>query len=119
MAVPVVAAVLGLLIGSFLNVVVHRVPAGESVVRPPSRCPGCGGEIRARHNIPVAGWLLLRGRCADCGERISVRYPLVELATGLLFAALALRFADQLPALPAYLYFAAVGIALALIDLDC
>ncbi|MFI5564262.1 prepilin peptidase [Amycolatopsis japonica] len=119
MAVPVVAGVLGLLIGSFLNVVVHRVPAGESVVRPPSRCPRCGAEIRARHNIPVLGWLLLRGRCADCGERIGVRYPLVELGTGILFAALALRFADRPWTLPAYLYFAAIGLALALIDFDC
>ncbi|MEQ0560148.1 prepilin peptidase [Amycolatopsis sp. NEAU-NG30] len=113
----VVAAVLGLLVGSFLNVVVHRVPRGESVVRPPSRCPDCGQEIRARHNVPVLGWLVLRGRCAACGRRISVRYPLVELGTAVLFTLLALRFG--LPDLPAFLYFGAIGIALALIDLDC
>ncbi|MEU5258845.1 prepilin peptidase [Amycolatopsis sp. NPDC021455] len=113
----VVAAVLGLLVGSFLNVVVHRVPRGESVVRPPSRCPDCGQQIRARHNVPVLGWLVLRGRCAGCGKRISVRYPLVELGTGVLFALLALRFGP--PDLPAFLYFGAIGIALALIDLDC
>ena len=113
----VVAAVLGLLVGSFLNVVVHRVPRGESVVRPPSRCPGCGQRIRARHNVPVFGWLVLRGRCAGCGTRISVRYPLVELGTGVLFALLALRFGP--PDLPAFLSFGAIGIALALIDLDC
>src|SRR5437763_8469616 len=118
MAVLVVAAaVLGLLVGSFLNVVIHRVPRGESVVRPPSRCPDCGQGIRARHNVPVFGWLVLRGRCAGCGGRISVRYPLVELGTGVLFALLALRFAP--PDLPAFLYFGAIGIALALIDLDC
>ncbi|RSM40536.1 prepilin peptidase [Amycolatopsis balhimycina DSM 5908] len=118
MAVPVVvAAVLGLLVGSFLNVVIHRVPRGESVVSPPSRCPDCGQGIRARHNVPVFGWLVLRGRCAGCGTRISVRYPLVELGAGVLFALLALRFGP--PDLPAFLYFGAIGIALALIDLDC
>ncbi|MEV4053219.1 prepilin peptidase [Amycolatopsis sp. NPDC049688] len=118
MAVVVVtAAVLGLLAGSFLNVVIHRVPRGESVVSPPSRCPDCGRGIRARHNVPVFGWLVLRGRCAGCGARISVRYPLVELGTAVLFALLALRFGP--PDLPAFLYFGAIGIALALIDLDC
>ncbi|HEY4022003.1 MAG TPA: prepilin peptidase [Pseudonocardiaceae bacterium] len=110
----------GVLIGSFLNVVIHRVPRGESLVSPPSRCPACGRDIRARHNIPVVGWLVLRGRCADCGEPISVRYPLVELGTGLVFAALALEsgLVHQLGTLPALLYFAALGIALALIDVD-
>ncbi|MEV5716746.1 prepilin peptidase [Amycolatopsis mediterranei] len=118
MAVLVVAAaVLGLLVGSFLNVVIHRVPRGESVVRPPSRCPDCGQTIKHRHNVPVFGWLVLRGRCAGCGTRISVRYPLVELGTAVLFALLALRLDP--PDLPAFLYFGAIGIALALIDLDC
>ncbi|GAA1601319.1 A24 family peptidase [Kribbella sancticallisti] len=118
--VPLIALLFGLAVGSFLNVVIHRVPRQESVVRPASRCPGCGRPIRSRHNMPVVGWLLLRGRCADCGAPISVRYPLVELGTGLLFAALAWRLErlDQLPALPAYLWFAAAGLALALIDLE-
>ena len=111
------AALLGLAVGSFLNVVIHRVPRGESVVRPPSRCPACGAGIAARHNVPVLGWLVLRGRCAGCGTRISVRYPLVELGTAVLFAALALRL--DWPDLPAFLYFGAIGIALAAIDLDC
>src|SRR5205814_8583178 len=104
---------------AFLNVVAYRVPRGESVVRPASHCPSCGNPVRARHNIPVLGWLLLRGRCADCGEPIGFQYPLVELGTGLLFFALAWRFdrLGQLLALPAYLYFAAIGIALAVIDL--
>ena len=106
----------GLVVGSFLNVVIHRVPAGVSVVSPASACPNCDVRIRARHNLPVVGWLLLRGRCADCGEPISVRYPLVELLTGLLFVALALRL--PLPDLPAFLYFTAIGIALSAIDLD-
>ncbi|TDP96773.1 prepilin peptidase [Labedaea rhizosphaerae] len=116
----VVSVVLGLAVGSFLNVVIHRVPRGESVVRPASRCPDCGNPVRARHNVPVLGWLVLRGRCADCGKPISARYPLVELGTGLLFGAVALRFGDpdQLASLPAYLYFAAVGIALTMIDFD-
>jgi leader peptidase (prepilin peptidase)/N-methyltransferase len=118
MAVLVVAAaVLGLLVGSFLNVVIHRVPRGESVVRPPSHCPGCGRSIKTRHNVPVFGWLVLRGRCAGCGARISVRYPLVELGTAVLFALLALRLDP--PDLPAFLFFGAIGIALALIDVDC
>jgi leader peptidase (prepilin peptidase)/N-methyltransferase len=110
-------AVFGLAIGSFLNVVVWRVPRGESVVRPPSSCPQCGNEIRPRDNVPVLGWLLLRGKCRDCGLPISARYPVVEALTGALFAVLAWRFGLD-PALPAYLYFAAVGLALALIDLD-
>ena len=111
-------AVFGLAIGSFLNVVIHRVPKGESVVRPPSACPGCETPIRPRDNIPVASWLLLRGKCRTCQERISPRYPLVELATAALFVVMALRFGLD-PVLPAYLYLAAVGLALAVIDLDC
>ena len=108
---------LGLLVGSFLNVVVWRVPRGESVVRPASACPACRAAIRPRDNVPVAGWLALRGRCRDCAEPISARYPLVEALTGALFALLALRLGTD-PALPAYLYLAAVGVALALIDID-
>ena len=111
-------AVLGLMVGSFLNVVVHRLPRAESVVRPPSACPRCGEPIRARHNVPVLGWLILRGRCYDCGSRISVRYPLVELGTGVLFALAGWRFAAEPVALAAYLAFAAAAVALALIDLD-
>jgi leader peptidase (prepilin peptidase)/N-methyltransferase len=83
-AAAVLAGVLGLAIGSFLNVVIHRLPNKESLSKPRSRCPGCGKQIRARDNIPVVSWLLLRGRCRDCGEPISVRYPLVELLTAAL-----------------------------------
>ena len=111
-------AVLGLAIGSFLNVVIHRVPRGESVVSPPSACPGCGTAIRPRDNVPVLSWLLLRGKCRSCGERISARYPVVELTCAALFAVMAVRFGLD-PVLPAYLYLAAVGLALAVIDLDC
>jgi leader peptidase (prepilin peptidase)/N-methyltransferase len=109
--------VLGLLVGSFLNVVVHRVPAGQSVVRPRSSCPGCGTEISARDNIPVLSWLLLRGRCRSCSAPISVRYPAVEALTALLFLAMALRFGWSAE-LPAFLYLTAVGVALAAIDID-
>jgi leader peptidase (prepilin peptidase)/N-methyltransferase len=113
----VAAALLGLAIGSFLNVVAWRVPRGESVVAPPSACPQCKTPIRPRDNVPVVGWLILRGKCRDCAHPISARYPVVELVTGALFALMALRFGID-PVLPAYLYFMAVGMALALIDLD-
>ncbi|HEV8087707.1 MAG TPA: prepilin peptidase [Actinomycetota bacterium] len=82
-----VAFVFGLAIGSFMTVVAARVPAGESVVSPRSRCPHCGAEIRNRDNIPVLGWIMLRGRCHNCGARISARYPLLELSTAILMAA--------------------------------
>jgi leader peptidase (prepilin peptidase) / N-methyltransferase len=81
------AAVVGLAVGSFMTVVAARVPAGGSVVRPRSACPSCGTPIRNRDNIPVLGWLLLRGRCRSCGARISVRYPLLELSTAVLMTA--------------------------------
>ncbi|MCW2671716.1 MAG: prepilin signal peptidase PulO-like peptidase [Frankiales bacterium] len=113
----VVCALLGLAIGSFLNVVVWRVPRGESVVSPPSACPTCDHPIRNRDNVPVVGWLVLQGRCRDCQSPISVRYPLVEAATGALFAAMAWRFGAQV-ALVVYLWLAAAGVALALIDID-
>ncbi|WP_328465586.1 prepilin peptidase [Actinoplanes sp. NBC_00393] len=112
-----IVALLGLAVGSFLNVVIHRVPRDESLVRPGSHCPQCGHAVRNRHNVPVLGWLLLRGRCADCGTRISPRYPLVEAGTAALFVAVAARFGWSWE-LPAYLYLAAIAIALALIDLD-
>lgn len=109
-------AVLGLLIGSFLNVVIWRVPRAESIVSPPSACPSCGHPLRARDNVPVLSWLLLKGRCRDCGEPISKRYPLVELTTGALFAVMTLGVPVE--ALPAYLWLTAAGVALSAIDLD-
>jgi leader peptidase (prepilin peptidase)/N-methyltransferase len=120
-ALLAVTALVGLAVGSFLNVVIHRVPSGGSLVRPGSHCPACGRPVRPRHNLPVLGWLVLRGRCADCAAPIGVRYPLVELATAVLFVAVTARLAGPhlLGALPAYLYLVAVGIALAVIDLDC
>jgi leader peptidase (prepilin peptidase)/N-methyltransferase len=137
-------AVLGLLVGSFLNVVIARVPAGESVVRPGSRCPRCGVPIAPRDNVPVVSWLLLRGRARCCGAPISWRYPVVELLTAAAFALVAawattawtpallgqapdaaardgfgpLAWDGSLWPLPAFLYLAAVSIALGAIDLD-
>lgn len=87
-----VALPLGLAIGSFMTVVVSRVPAGESVVHPRSRCPRCGAEVRSRDNVPVLSWVLLRGRCRSCGERISPRYPLLELTTAALVVAAAVVY---------------------------
>ena len=127
----VLATVVGLAIGSFLNVVIYRVPRRLSVVSPPSACPTCEAQITARDNIPVLSWLLLRGRCRSCGARISRRYPIVEAVTAVLFLAVALRFAPVVATastpmdaiasslvLVAFLYLTAVSIALTAIDLE-
>lgn len=111
------AGLFGLVVGSFLNVVIHRVPRHESVVKPRSRCPECGIQLASRDNVPVVSWLLLRGRCRSCGTPIPARYPLVELGTGLLFAAVALRLPDD-AALPAFLVLAAACVAISAIDLQ-
>jgi leader peptidase (prepilin peptidase)/N-methyltransferase len=111
------AGVLGLLIGSFLNVVIHRVPRGESVVHPPSHCPGCGRPVAPWENIPVLSYLWLRGRCRGCGVRISLRYPAIELATGLLFVLIVARH-GLAPMTLVYLLFAAALVAAAAIDFD-
>ena len=88
MPILVAALVLfGCALGSFLTVVAHRVPRGQSIVRPRSHCPRCLAPVRNRHNVPVLGWLMLRGRCADCAAAISVRDPLIEAGTGALFGA--------------------------------
>jgi leader peptidase (prepilin peptidase)/N-methyltransferase len=111
------AGLVGLVVGSYLNVLVHRLPLGVSTVRPRSRCPACGAAIRAIDNLPVLSWLLLRGRCRDCGARISPRYPLIEAATGTLFATCVARFGVTLEALTAAI-LGALLLALAAIDLD-
>jgi leader peptidase (prepilin peptidase) / N-methyltransferase len=111
------AGLLGALVGSFLNVVIHRVPLGESLVSPGSHCPACNAPVRPRDNVPLVSWLILRGRCRNCGVAISVRYPAVELLTLAAFAGVvAVRGfdADLWVELP----FAACLIALAGIDLD-
>ncbi len=125
----VLVGLMGLAVGSVLNVVIHRVPLGLSVVRPASACPGCGSEISARDNVPVLSWVLLRGRCRSCNTAISARYPLVEFVTGVLFVAVAVRFApsaaDGAAGLVAdivtgvaFVYLMAISVALAAIDLD-
>jgi leader peptidase (prepilin peptidase) / N-methyltransferase len=118
LAAASLAGLLGLAAGSFANVVVHRVPRRESLVRPGSRCPACGVPIAWRDNVPVLGWLLLRGRCRACRAPISPRYPLVELAMGLLWFLLTLRLvtAGLGWAVPAYLALAFICLALAVID---
>jgi leader peptidase (prepilin peptidase)/N-methyltransferase len=112
--------ILGLLIGSFLGIVIDRLPTGRSVLFPPSQCPTCEAAIAPRDRVPVLGWLLLRGRCRNCRAAISPRYPLVEILTGGSFVVVAWRAVqlDQSAAIPALLAFTALGIALAAIDID-
>jgi leader peptidase (prepilin peptidase) / N-methyltransferase len=110
-------ALLGLAVGSFLNVVIYRVPRNESIVSPRSRCPACGTPVRERDNIPVVSWLLLRGRCRDCHAPISARYPIVELLCGGLFAATTAKFGAAWD-LPAYLVLFAGLLALSCIDIE-
>nr|WP_111719640.1 A24 family peptidase [Homoserinimonas sp. OAct 916] len=143
--VAVGVGIFGALIGSFLNVVVYRVPAGRSIVSPPSACMGCGQQIRGYDNIPVLSWLVLRGKCRGCRAGISVRYPLVELGTAVFFGVVAwwgvsgglaatlrdgrfaipqgtelagAELAALVLAIVAFLWLAGVSVALALIDLD-
>jgi leader peptidase (prepilin peptidase)/N-methyltransferase len=113
----VFAGIFGLVIGSFLNVVIYRLPEGLSVAWPGSRCPGCETPIAWYDNLPVLSYLLLRGRCRHCQKSISPRYPAIELATGLLFAGLALRFGATL-LLPVWCLFTAALVAAAAIDFD-
>lgn len=111
------AALLGLVVGSYLNVVIHRLPRGISTVLPRSRCPACGAAIRARDNLPVLSWLLLGGRCRDCKAPIAGRYPLIEATTAALFVASLLRFGVT-PAALAGALFCSLMIALAAIDVE-
>lgn len=80
----VILFIFGAIIGSFLNVVIYRVPKNISIITPPSSCPKCNEKIKPWHNIPIFGWLILKGRCASCGEKISIRYPVIEILTGLI-----------------------------------
>lgn len=108
---------LGACIGSFLNVVVYRLPAGLSVIRPRSRCPHCLHKLGKQENVPVLGWLWLKGRCRHCKSPISIRYPLVEAATGILFLLIFWKFNISTQTL-GYWIFASWLLALSLIDLD-
>ena len=116
----------GLVIGSFLNVVIYRLPAGESIVRPASHCPACSTPISPIDNVPLLSYLLLRGRCRHCRVRISPRYPAVELLTGCVFAGVAWRFESLAfagtggwPLIVLFMFFAAALLAAAGIDFDC
>jgi leader peptidase (prepilin peptidase)/N-methyltransferase len=111
-----IALPFGLVFGSFLTVAIHRIPAGESLVRPRSRCPSCGTQLRGVDNIPVVSWVMLRGRCHACGAPISPVYPLTELACGGLFVAVALVYDDVWQAV-LLAPFCAVLVALSVIDI--
>jgi leader peptidase (prepilin peptidase)/N-methyltransferase len=112
-----VAGLFGLLVGSFLNVCIYRLPLGRSVVFPPSACGSCQRPLRWFENIPVVSWLVLGGRCARCKARISAQYPIVELVTGVLFAA-TVALTPVGPLLAARLLFGAALIVLFAIDLE-
>jgi len=116
-AFEITALLLGLVVGSFANVCIHRLPLGQSVVRPPSRCPACGTLIKAYDNLPVLGFLLLRGRCRACRAAISWRYPAVEAANGLLWLALAYWHGPTPRSFVEMALFSAL-LVLSLIDLD-
>jgi leader peptidase (prepilin peptidase)/N-methyltransferase len=112
-----IAFAFGLVVGSFLNVVIHRLPRGESIVWPGSRCPRCGRAIRAHENIPLVSYLLLRGRCRGCNAQISLRYPAIELLTGILFAAISLEMGPRIGT-GLWCGFAATLVAAAAIDAE-
>jgi leader peptidase (prepilin peptidase) / N-methyltransferase len=112
------AALFGLLIGSFLNVVAWRLPRGESLVKPRSKCPGCATQLKAYDNIPVFSWLALRGRCRGCGEKISARYPVVEAVTAALYVlVVALKWGDVLQ-MTLGLVLVTFLVPIAVIDID-
>ncbi len=111
------AALGGLLTGSFLNVVAYRLPRGESLLFPPSHCPNCGAHVKPYDNVPVLGWLLLKGHCRNCGERISARYPVVEALTAVLAVAVVLTKHSAHDIILG-LVLVAVLVPIALIDLD-
>jgi leader peptidase (prepilin peptidase) / N-methyltransferase len=115
--IAISAFAFGLAIGSFLNVVIHRLPRGESLLRPGSRCPACAAALSATDNVPLLSFLCLRGRCRRCSAKISLRYPAVELLTALIFAAIAWRHGAD-PMTPIWCGFAAALIAVSVIDID-
>jgi leader peptidase (prepilin peptidase) / N-methyltransferase len=117
-AAIVLAAVGGLIVGSFLNVVAYRLPRGESLAHPPSHCPSCDQPIKPYDNIPVLSWLLLRGRCRNCKAPISPRYPLVELTTGVLWALVMWARWDDAPAIALGIVLVTILIPIAIIDYE-
>jgi leader peptidase (prepilin peptidase)/N-methyltransferase len=117
-AAIVLAALGGLIIGSFLNVVAYRLPRGESLAHPPSRCPSCGAPVKPYDNIPVLSWLLLRGRCRACKAPISARYPLVEALTGTLYAVVTWARWDDASGIALGIVLVTILIPIALIDFE-
>src|SRR5262245_4850937 len=113
----IIAFVLGALVGSFLNVVIHRLPQGMSIIRPRSHCPKCGDMIPGWLNVPIASWIVLRGKCRKCRAPISPRYPLVELLTALLFVAAVSRFGLSLATLAAIIMSCGL-IVITFVDID-
>lgn len=113
----ILLGVFGLCVGSFLNVVIVRVPSGESIWSPPSKCPQCESAIAPRDNIPVVSWLLLKGKCRSCGNPIPAGYPLVEITNVALWVAAGLRFGATWEVIP-YAIFFSVLLALSVIDLE-
>jgi len=117
-AAAAIAFLGGLVVGSFVTVVAHRVPRGESIVGPRSRCPGCGAQIAAYDNVPVISWVLLRGRARCCGAAISPRYPLTELTLGVLYAATVLVLSDEPGEIALGLVLVTTLLAVTLTDLE-
>src|SRR4051794_20361223 len=112
------AALFGLIIGSFLNVVAWRLPRGESLIRPRSKCPGCLAQVKPYDNLPVVSWLALRGRCRGCGERISPRYPVIEAVTAVLYVAVVAAKHDDVLQMVLGLVLVTFLVPIAVIDLD-
>lgn len=117
LATAIIVFILGSAIGSFLNVIIYRIPAGLSILWPPSRCPKCSHKLKLSENVPIFGWLCLGGRCSNCKNPIAVRYPLVEAATGLLFLLIYWRFGVSWETLGNWAFFSWL-LSLSLIDLD-
>ncbi len=114
---PFLAALFGLFFGSFLNVCIYRMPRNESIVFPPSHCTACGTKIRPWDNVPVLSYLILRGRCRQCGEKISIRYPLVEILSGLLALAMLYRF-GLTASFVIYYFWSCALLVITFIDID-
>src|SRR5919202_4539795 len=114
----VLAGVLGAVIGSFLNVVAYRLPRGESLAHPPSRCPSCGAAVKPYDNIPVLSWLQLRGKCRSCGAPISARYPIVEATTGALYALVMWARWDDASGIALGIVLVTILIPIAIIDFE-
>jgi len=112
-----IAFIFGITIGSFLNVCIYRIPKGESIISPPSHCPQCCYQLRARDLLPILSYIFLRGKCRQCGRKIPWRYPLIELLTGLIFVLVVYKYGFTLQAL-FYCLFSAALIVVAFIDFD-